>query len=352
MNTKGASNKIIKMGIDLYNWHKDPSKINFSTTSVKSLEEAEVLFRQTLLDECGIKDGVLDWKNFSNPIVKWKMYTLTAETIDAIVPAVIKNQFDRFVETKNAAWNEQLIFKVNSPDIFRVDKVANGNTNIRSQRLDQRVLRLSPVMRAVKIEESLYRVLAGEVDWATYINRVAVAMSAAIKGDIANAIYSSYNGLDSQFQESGSFTQLAFNTLVANVQAANGGAKPVAFGTKLALQKVIPVAGFTAYPGYMSPNMMDEYNMSGFLGYFQGTPLIELEQAYVPGTLNFAIPDNYLLVIPAGTDKIVKLGFEGESLILDNANDLAADQTLEYTFQKAWDVNVLSAGRYGLFQLS
>lgn len=345
-------NKIIKMGIELYNWHKDPAKVNFASVGVSSLEEAETLFRKTLLDECGIEDGKLDWNTFSNPMVKYKLFTLTSETIDAIVPAVIKNQFDRFVETKNAAWNEQLIFKVTSPDLFRVDKVANGTTNVRAQRLDSRALRLYPVMREVKVQDSLYRVLAGEVDWATYINRVAVSMAAAIKGDVANAIYNTYSSLDSQFQQNGTFAQTTFNTLVNHVTAANGGVKPVCFGTKLALQKVIPVAGFTAYPGYMSPNMMDEYNMSGFLGYFQGTPLVELEQAYVPGTLTFAIPDNQLFVIPAGVDKIVKLGFEGQAIVTDNANNLPVDQTLEYSFQKAWDVQVLAAGRYGLYQVS
>lgn len=344
--------KVIKMGLDLYNWSKDPAKANFSAKGIGSLDEAESLFRKTLLEECGFVDGKLNYKQFSNPMVKWNLFQLTAETIDAIVPKVLSNQFDRFVETKNSAWNEQLIFKVNSPDLFRVDKVANGNTNVRGQRLDNRTLRLSPVMREVKIQESLYRVLAGEVDWATYVNRVAISMSNEIKTDIYSAIYNSYSGLEAQFQESGSFDQTTFNTLVQRVQAANGGVKPVVFGTKLALAKITPAAGFTAYPGYMSQNMMDELNLSGYLGRFQGTDLIELEQALVPNTLNFAIDDNFALVIPSGLDKIVKLGFEGESIVTENSSDLPVDQEFEYTFQKAWDVNVLSAGRFGIIKFS
>jgi hypothetical protein len=345
-------NKIIKMGVDLYNWSANPSKANFSNSGVGSLDEAHELFRKTLLEELGIQDGKIDFKVLDNPMAKWKLFQLTTEVIDAIVPKVLANQFDRFVETKNAAWNEQLIFKVNSPDYFRVDKVSLGNTNVRSQRLDQRALRLNPVMRNVTIGESIYRVLAGEVDWATYVNRVALSMAAAIKGDIYNAIYNSYSDLDAEFQESGTFDGTAFNTLAARVQAANGGLKPVAFGTKLALQKITPSAGFTAYPGLMSQNMMDELNVSGFLGYYQGTPLIELEQAMVPSTTDFAINDNFIIVAPAGADKIVKLGFEGESRITENSNDLGPDQQLEYTFQKAWDTQVLAAGRYGIVQLS
>lgn len=346
------NDKVIKMGVELYNWSKNPSTANFSAKGIGSLEEAETLFRKTLLDECGIQDGKLDYKTFSNPVTKWNLFQLTTEIIDAIVPKVLTNQFDRFVEVKNAAWNEQLIFKVNSPDFFRVDKVANGNRNIRGQRLDKRTLRLYPVMREVKIQESLYRVLAGEVEWATYVNRVALSMAATIKGDIYNAIYDSYNGLEAEFQESGSFDPVTFNTLVQRVQAANGGLKPVAFGTKLALAKITPSAGFTAYPGFMSQNMMDEYNISGYLGHFQGTDLIELEQALVPNSLDFAIDDNFIIVAPSGTDKIVKLGFEGESLITENSNNLPVDQEFEYTFQKSWAVDVLAAGRYGIVKLA
>jgi hypothetical protein len=344
--------KVIKMGVDLYNWTKDPAKANFSAKGIGSLEEAESLFRKTLLEECGFVEGKLDYKQFSNPMVKWKLFQLTSETIDAIVPKVLSTQFDRFVETKNAAWNEQLIFKVNSPDFFRVDKVANGNTNVRGQRLDKRAIRLYPVMREVKIQESLYRVLAGEVEWATYVNRVAISMATEIKGDVYNAIYNSYDGLGAEFQENGTFDPVSFNKLVQRVQAANGGLKPVAFGTKLALAKITPSAGFTAYPGFMSQGMMDDYNISGFLGHFQGTDLIELEQALKPNTLDFAIDDNFVIIAPSGSDKIVKLGFEGESIVTENTANLPVDQEFEYTFQKAWDTQVLAAGRYGIIRLS
>lgn len=346
------TNKVVKMGVDLYNWTITPSKANFSANGVGSLDEAENLFRKTLLEECGFEDGKLEFKQFSNPMVKWKLFQLTAEAIDAIVPKVLSTQFDRFVETKNAAWNEQLVFTVNSPDFFRVDKVANGNTNVRGQRLDKRSVRLYPVMREIKIQESLYRVLAGEVDWATYVNRVAVSMAAAIKGDIYNGIYNSYSSLEAEFAENGTFDATTFNTLVQRVQAANGGLKPVVFGTKLALSKVVPVAGFTAYPGYMSQNMMDDFNVSGYLGKFQGTDLVELEQAFVPNTLDFAIDNNFLIVAPSGADKIVKLGFEGESIVTENTANLPVDQEQEYTFQKAWDTQILSAGRFGIMKLS
>jgi hypothetical protein len=341
------SQKLIKMATDLFAWHKKPETMQFSNTSVKSLEEAEVLFRKTIFEECGVEEGKFDWKAYSNPITKWKLFNLTVEMIDAIVPNILKAQFDPFTEVKNAAWNEQLIFKVNSPDFFRVDKVANGNTNVRGQRLDKRAIRLYPVMRSVKVQESLYRLLAGEVDWATYVNRVAESFANEIKTDVYNAIYNSYdNTNDSAHFMSGTFAAATFNSLVSQVQAENGNLKPIAFGTKLALAKLYPGAG------YMSYNMMDAYNMSGYIGEFQGTKLVELEQAIDPTTGATAINDSFLLVIPSGSDKIVKLGFEGSAIITENTNDLPVDQTIEYNFQKSYDVQVLAAGRYGIYRVS
>lgn len=355
MDFKERYKDIVKMGTDLYYGNYEPQRyLKFS------LEESQSIFTKTLMEEAAKLANVsfdpktqkLDFYTYSNPLFKHALFQLTSIAIDAIVPKVITDQFDRFAEVRNAAWNEQLIFEVSSPDLFTVSKAANGTTNVRRQRLDKRSVKLSPTMRVVKVYESIYRILSGQVNWAEYVNKVALSLATEIKNDIYTAIYDSYDATDSTYFYTGSFDGTTFNTMVAHVQAACGGLKPICYGTKLALAKVAPTAGYTAYPGLMSQNMLDQLNMSGYLGRFQGTDLIEIEQAHKPNSDTFAVSDSFLIIIPSGADRIVKIGFEGETIITESQANMAADQSIEHTVQKAWDVAVLSSGKFGIYRLS
>jgi hypothetical protein len=202
-------------------------------------------------------------------------------------------------------------------------------------------------MREIKVYEDLYRLLAGRMDWGVYATKVAMSFINAIHTDVYTAIYDSYDAADSTYFASGSFSGTTFNTMAEHVKAVNGGVPVVAWGTKLALAKVNAHTGFTAYPGLNSQNMLDEYNKMGYYGRYQGTDLVVIDQAHVANTNTFAISDSFIIVCPQGLDKPVKLGFEGETIVTENSINKSADQSLEYTMQKMWDTQILTAGRYG-----
>lgn len=335
---------IVAMAVQLYKGAKDKSVLKFS------YEESNKTFSDALIKEAvessGLQyDGKFTYELFSNPIVKWNLYNLIGVSIEAIIPKTLTTSFDKFCDVQNANWGDQLVFEVSSPDLFTVSKIANGTTNLRRQRLDGRSIKLNPVLRGVKIGEDIFRVLSGKVDWATFVNKVGLSMATAIKNDIYSAIYNSYDAVDAKHFISGSFNGDTLVTLAQRVQAENAGVKPLVFGTNLALSKV------TASNGFMSYNMMDEYNNMGYLGTFRGIDLVQLDQVINPSTNDFGINDNFLLVIPSGLDKPVKLGFEGNTIVTENNNQNAA-QTVDYVVQKAWDVAILAAGTYGIYRLS
>lgn len=346
-------NEIIQMGVKLFEGYKKPETLKFS------YEESNKILTDKLIKESMEFAGLtytagmkMDYATYSHPLVKHKLFNLIGQTIDAIVPRFLTNQFERFVDVRNTAWGDKLFIEVTSPDLFAVTKVSNGNINVRRQKLDRRSISLSPVMREIKIYEDLYRLLSGRVDWGTYVTKVAMSFVTAIHTDVYNALYDSYDGADSAYFASGAFSGTTFNTIVEHVKAANGGVPVQAWGSKLALAKINAHTGFTAYPGLNSQNMLDDYNKMGYYGQFQGTDLIKIDQAHVANTDTFAISDSFVIIAPAGLDKPVKLGFEGETIVTENAQNKNQDQSVEFTMQKMFDVQVLSAGRYGIYRVS
>lgn len=325
-------NEIVQMGIDLYE----------GKLGSYSKDEVETALRNALIDVCG---GTVDYKTFLNPVKKYEFFNIVAETLDVLIPRAIENQFDKFVETKNTKFGDKLVFEIPSKDLFPVAVIADG-AGLRRQRVDFGSVEMTTKMRGVKIYEEFNRFLSGRINWNNLVDRVATSFAYQIKKDIYDAIYNSYNALGATYGINGTFDADNLVELAAHVEAATG-LKPVIYGTKLALSKI------TVQPGYYSPAMLDEINKQGYLGQFRGIDLIEIQQAHVPGTDNFAIANDFLLVVPAGNDKLVKLGFEGDAIIIDNVDtNRNADLSIEYTFMKKYGVLVLSAGKYGIYRIT
>jgi len=332
-------NELVQLGLDIY----------YGKTDKFSAEDANGALRKSIVEMCG---GKVDYKSMQNPVTRYAVFNLITETIDQIIPRTLEGQFDQFVETRNMSWGDQAVFEVSDISLFNVATIANGTTNIRAQRLDRGSLTVPTKMRFVKIYEEFIRFASGRIDWPLMVNRIATSFALQIKSDIYAGIYSSYSTLSATYGVTGTFSVSAFNTMVAHVQAAANTPDVVCFGTKLALAKVTPTAGFTAYPGLMNQEMLGVVNSQGYLGNLQGTPLVELTNAHVPGTDNFVIDDSFILIVPQNSEKIVKLVFEGEAIMTDNAFDQNADMSIEKGFGKQYGIAILSASKYGFMKLS
>jgi len=332
-------NELVQLGLDIY----------YGKTDKFSAEDANEAFRKSILEMCG---GKVDYKSLSNPVTRYAVFNLITETIDTIIPRTLEGQFDQFVETRNLGWGDQAVFEVSDPSLYKVATIANGTTNIRAQRLDKGSLIVPTKMKFVKIYEEFYRFASGRIDWVDMVNRIAASFALQIKTDIYAGIYSSYSTLNATYGATGTFSVPAFNTMVAHVSGAANTSEVACFGTKLALAKVTPSQGFTAYPGLMTQDMMTQVNKQGYIGNLQGTPLIELQNAHVPGTDNFVIDDSFILIVPMNSEKIVKLVFEGEAIMTDNAFDQNSDLSLEKGFGKMVGLGILSASKYGFLKLS
>jgi hypothetical protein len=178
------------------------------------------------------------------------------------------------------------------------------------------------------------------------VNRVAKSFNHEIAILIYKAIYESYTTLGAPYQISGIYQKDKLSDAIAHVESATGQ-KAKIYGTKKSLGKVLD-ANTTAILSEDRKNQILDF---GHLKDFEGTEMIELPQGHKAGTTDFAINDNFLLIVPDG-EQIVKLLFEGDAYVFENTEAGARnDQQLEYLFGRKMGLGVLKSAIYSIYRL-
>lgn len=302
-----------------------------------SKAEAENAIRNAIIDACG---G--EWNYFSFNKNKWDVYQIISEVLSVGLGELLIGKFDNFAEVRDTELGDTVEFVIEDKSLFRVATIADGNTDIRRQKLYQGKLAVTTEKLAIKIYEEFDRFIAGRINWTTMVDRVQLSYAHEVALRIYNAIYGSYNTLTAPFQVSGAFDETKLLDAIAHVEAATGQ-KAVVFGTKRALAKIDT--------DKVSETMKDKLNLLGHYGMFRGTDLLELPQAHTAGTNNFAVADDFLLIIPNG-ERIVKVILEGDVYIYDTEAGQRNDEQIEFFFGRKVGVGVLKAENYAIYKLS
>lgn len=338
--------ELIQMGIDLYQAQTKNQMFAKGITA----NEAEGLFRKELLEITSGKTNVFEL----DPMQKHNLFNLVQVSVDSIIPTIISSDYDRFTEVRNVALGEKPVFTVSDTSFFKVATVADGVMSVRAQRLDEGQLTVPTKTKAIHIAEDMNRLLAGKIDWATMMTRLAMSFVNDIRKDVYNAIKATYATVPTNFKANGSFDVTKFNTLVQTISAYTFGSPVNVFGSKLALGNVLNNVGYTAYPGLVSQDQMNEFNKKGYLANFMGTDLIELNQSADVNSTDYslAIDNNYLFFLPTMAEKIVKLVYEGNTIMKENMQGTIGDNTINYTIFKKYGVGVLSPGKWGVYNFA
>lgn len=299
--------------------------------------EAENAIRNAVVEACG---G--EWNFYSFNKNKWDVYQIMAEVLSVGLGELLIDKFNNLVEFKDTELGDTTEFIVKDKSLFRVATIADGNVDIRRQKLYNGKMTVVTEKLGIKIYEELDRFIAGRIDWTEMIDRVQKSYGHELAIRIYNAIYGSYNTLVAPYQISGTFDEAKLLEAIAHVEASTGQ-KAVIFGTKTALAKITTAKE--------SEGMKDSLNVLGHYGMFRGTDLMELPQAHKPNTNTFAIADDFLLIVPNG-EKIVKVVLEGDAYVYDTEAGVRNDEQIEFFFGRKAGIGVLKADQYAIYKLS
>lgn len=323
------SKELVKLALDL----KKGKITNYTK------DEANEVLRQELIELNGGSDKLSPKSFRKHP----EMFEIIEQILDITINEGLQGQFQDFVETVQLDWGDTMVFTLPENRLFDVSIVADGNGDLRRDRLDSSEVTVKTKTYGVAIYEELHRLLAGRVSFDRMIDIVARSYENKIQNEIYNAIYNSFDQINASYRTTGAFDDSTLIDLISHVEASTG-AEAVVMGTKSALSKI------TREPTLVSDNMRDEINRVGYVGMFNGTPLVEIKNSHRVGSTQWAIDNNFLIIAPTGLNPFVKLIFEGDSLV-EEVVEGRRDMQREYRFIKKAGFNVLISENYGMYRL-
>jgi len=324
------SKELVKLALDL----KKGKITNYTK------DEANEVLRQELIELNGGSDKLSPKSFRKHP----EMFEIIEQILDSTINEGLQGQFQDFVETVQLDWGDTMVFTLPENRLFDVSIVADGNGDLRRERLDSSEVTVKTKTYGVAIYEELHRLLAGRVSFDRMIDIVARSYENKIQNEIYNAVYNSYDQVNATYRATGVFSDSVLIDLISHVEASTG-VEAVIMGTKFALSKI------TREPTAISDNMLDEINRVGYVGLFNGTPLVEIKNTHKVGSTTWAIDNNFLIIAPTGLNPFVKLIFEGDSLV-EEVVEGRKDMQREYRFIKKAGFNVLISENYGMYRLS
>lgn len=327
-----------------------------------SKDEANQKIREVFCEICGIPT---DAKRSDIRKAVRRHQVDIFEVIEEVLPDLLQSGwnadpfFNEFVEVRNLNEGDQNVFWTPDNVILNVSKVAQGNWDLKRQRLGRGERYSVPVEAyAVAVYAEFERLLAGVEDWATLVGKVAQAYTQKINDALYTALITATNNLPNaaQFTKTLSLATAddsrdALNTLIEDVQTATG-MPVVILGVRSALAKLRKLDDIH----WISNEMKQELHTTGRLGLFEGTQLVEIPQVFAPNTTTRKIDatGTQLLVLPATSDnKFIKMVYEGDAMIREvNTGVDTQDMTSEYMFIQKWGIASIIGYQFGKVTLT
>lgn len=314
---------------------------HFSKNGVSGQE----VMRKVFFDAMGVPEGtkgaaLLDGYEKN----KIEVFRIISVAVDATMPAILKNQLDGLVNFHNLAAGDTNLFTNKDASLFRVARIAAGTQDIRRDNKLGGSYSVQTHWHGVGTYVEFEQFLTGQVDFNDYIQTVSESYAADMGKRIYKAISESYDKVRAVRKHTGTFDLDELLEIVRHVKAASGGTQVTVYGTLTALNKI--ARGLD-----LSETMKDSLNSQGFLSNVQGMTLNLLPDVYEPGTEQFAIDDDALLVIPSG-EKIVDVVLEGQAVTRQAEATESNLLQMDFITLKKFGVHVKQSSIYGFYKLT
>lgn len=315
---------------------------NDELQNTEEYKKANKLFTENFMEYCvtgsGLNYSGLEMvKNpivYNNIIFKSRFSTILAQAVTPAVPTVISGNYDQLFEVFQVGFGDAAKFTIDSNELYIVNDIAEGIKRGAQQTIYNQEYSVSASRKQVSIYVDWYQVAAGVHDWGQMGRKIGLSFGAAIQAMVVRAMSkvitdAASHGI-SGYMANG-FTDDNWLKLARNVKLANGNSQVYALGTEIAIGKILPdAAAFRFGPE-------SDIVTKGVLPAYKNVPLVVLENALVPNTVN-QIPkailgDDFVYMIAMGSYKPVKVVVEGGNVAITedplNARDHAYSMTID-----------------------
>jgi len=311
-----------------------------------SFSEKEEKMNATIKREIMRVAGIQNFEQFpietwaSHPTLRWATFAVISAMIDMVLPDAIIDNVGMFSDVRTLGWGDSAAFDVKPRDIFVVSKAGRSKrtTELNKQFVGQ--VTVMPEPREMTVFVSLMKVLAGKESLAEFVMKMVRSFETQLSYDVYDAFRAALEVVDSSADglKVTGFTETEFIRLSQTVGAWNGGTRPLAIGTQLALANVIPANANYRY------DLQSEYVKLGYLTDFKGTDIMVLPQVADWTTpFGLKLTNDRIWIISPASDKIIKLVLEGNTLSYQSDAYANANLVQTSTLLKSWGTAVATS---------
>ena len=307
-----------------------------------SVEDSNEVLRSAFYDLLGMDEYNSKISRRAMRKHKLEIFEIIEEVLDTNIDADLRNQFEDWVEYRNLARGDKQGFVMPDDQLFKVAIISDGNQNLLRQRIRAGQRFSVPTQNyGVKIYDELDRFLAGELDWNAMIQNVSRSFAVAVRDDVMKAIIDNFPEVGAEYTVEtvgDNPDEREILTLAQKVSSRTRQNVSI-YGTKLALHSIQPEVTSDAQDG--------ERNATGYYSQIAGIPMYELDQTIINETGEFALGDDFILILPETRDRMIKVINEGESYTEEGRPEGNASMDLEYIMTNRMGIAVVPSSVYG-----
>lgn len=322
-----------------------------------SFAEKEKKVNKLMMDEISKLSGLNFTNNnvsaemmASNPTLRWASFAVVNSLIDMIVPEVIDKSIGAYTEQRYGAYGDNFSFTVEPNDLFYVSKVGRDQRTTEFQKQFVGQTTITPEARALTVSVNFYKVLCGKESLAKFAMKAVLSLEAQITKEVYIAFNTAMEGIPYVSKTDGLYakgwSQDTAIRIAQTVSAYNNGAEAIFMGTKLALNKVMPMNSNYRY------SFDSDYVKVGYIRNFMGYDAMEMRQvADWKNPYKLVLNDNRLYVISPSTPKPVKLCYEGAAHNVNRTFEDSADLESTTTIMKSYGIGIATNALVGVIRL-
>lgn len=282
---------------------------------------------------------------------KYDIFELLQEVLDEVLPNKIESVFGMFADVKQVEDGQKMTFtiKLGKTRAKRFITAVSPAGIYETFRLDKKEIELSAQAYGGAFTVDFERWLDGSESLAEGYEIIQGGIEDQVYIEVQNALLASWSQTRpaATKQTHAGFDQGHMDELIQHVKAFGA---PVIVCSEQFAAAMSPVVYATSNTPSVSANDIEDVRTKGYIGVYKGTPIVVLPQSFTDETCTkFAINPAIAYVLPAGGEKVVKVGFEGNTIIDEYQN---VDKSYEIYGYKKFGVAIVNTLNWGIYQNS
>lgn len=287
---------------------------------------------------------------------RYDLYEIVVENVDSVVPQRISKDLELIAEVKHVKQGQKAVFKLgNRLSKMRAKKFLTqvGLSGVyETFRLDGNAFELPMTAIGMGATIDFERLLDGNETLADVIEVFTESYEDAVLLEVQKALRAAINNTEMPTPNKVSinkFDSEKMAKLCGVVKKYSDGAvifAPTEFIMAMGADAIVPATANVR--GIYAPEDIEAIHNTGIINLFRGVPVVELKNAFVDTTNTTTYLDPQMAyVLPAGKERVVVVGFEGDTQMYDAVN---RDNSMEIMTYKKLGVGIKTFVSFGVYQ--